>query len=591
MIRAQSADGKIHEFPDGTSDAVVDRVMRNYATSAKALQKKQSGLDVAEATVKTAARNFLPGYDEAADAIQSGINVLAGRQGSFGEAWNATRSRNSNQINQFAQDRPLVAAGGRGVGMAGGAAIPVGRVANAFAAPLVVAGRTVAPVVAGAARGATTAGATGAAYAAAGEGSAQERISAASRAATDPVSLTLGAVVGGAAGYTPRPKVQAKTGARPNNRAILAESGVSTTPAQGAGRAIKSVEDLGKRAPIVGPAMMGYQDRQIEQLNRAVGLHALKPVGLGIPKEIKPGFEMVEYVDDQLGSIYSRAADMVPVARADDALVSDLQAIAARKADLAESEARQFDSIIGDRLNRLSSGEASGATVKKIHEELGKLQREAARKGQDTLSSMLGETRRAVVGLIERANPEARALIARADEGWRIYSMMNDAASAASARGGVFLPGQLNTQVRRSAKGMGSNMSGKGKGPLQDLSTAASQTIPDSYGNPGTANALGMGAGGVGLLTEPVTTVTAAAGLTAAATPYFLAGRKVLESLPSSAGRQELEEAARQLAQLAVKDPSVRALQSELAARLARTAGITSGAQQNALAANANPAR
>lgn len=31
MIRAQSADGKVHEFPPGTSQAVIDRVMRDYA--------------------------------------------------------------------------------------------------------------------------------------------------------------------------------------------------------------------------------------------------------------------------------------------------------------------------------------------------------------------------------------------------------------------------------------------------------------------------------------------------------------------------------------------------------------------------------
>jgi hypothetical protein len=32
MPRAQSADGAIHDFPDGTSPAVIDRVMKDYAT-------------------------------------------------------------------------------------------------------------------------------------------------------------------------------------------------------------------------------------------------------------------------------------------------------------------------------------------------------------------------------------------------------------------------------------------------------------------------------------------------------------------------------------------------------------------------------
>ncbi len=35
MIRARSADGKIHEFPPGTSEEVIDRVMKDYAQQAR----------------------------------------------------------------------------------------------------------------------------------------------------------------------------------------------------------------------------------------------------------------------------------------------------------------------------------------------------------------------------------------------------------------------------------------------------------------------------------------------------------------------------------------------------------------------------
>jgi hypothetical protein len=187
---------------------------------------------------------------------------------------------------------------------------------------------------------------------------------------------------------------------------------------------------------------------------------------------------------------------------------------------------------------------------------------------------MLGETRNALMGLIGRTNPEAGQLIQQADRGWRVYSIMNDAASAASNRGGVFLPGQLNTQVRAAGKALGSNMVGKGKAPLQDLATAAATLIPDSFGNPGTANAALLSGGGVGVITAPAQTLAVGAGLTAAATPYFLAGRKVLTSLPPSATAEELQAAQRQLAELAAKDPAVTALQAQVAARLAPTVGL-----------------
>lgn len=54
-IRAQSADGKIHEFPDGTDRAVVDRVMKGYATkqrdTAKTVQGFVPGINAVEAGV------------------------------------------------------------------------------------------------------------------------------------------------------------------------------------------------------------------------------------------------------------------------------------------------------------------------------------------------------------------------------------------------------------------------------------------------------------------------------------------------------------------------------------------------------------
>lgn len=343
---------------------------------------------------------------------------------------------------------------------------------------------------------------------------------AAAKPAGDPMAAALAAA--------PRPK-PTMTG-NP-----LKDIGVSTSIPQRMGGMAKATEDLAMRAPIVGPAISGARARQVEQLNRGIALKALEPIGVDLPKDIKPGFETVEFVDKELGKVYDKAAAMVPAVHLDEPLVAEFAKIGARKVDLAESEASHFDSIVNDRLKRLQSGDAPGEMVKKIHSELGELQAEAARKGQTTLSGMLGDTRKALMDLLGRASPEAAALIKSADAGWQTYSIMNDAAAAASNRGGVFLPGQLNTQVRSAGKALGANMTGKGKAPLQDIATAASQTIPDSFGNPGTANALGLGGMGVGLMTNPGPTLAAAGGLSAAATPYWMMGRKVMTSLPSAA--------------------------------------------------------
>lgn len=531
--------------------------------------KPRTLMDDAYGALVTFNRNFLPGVDEAADGLQAVSNLVQGRAKSLPEAWQQARGMAGNAEAGLAAARPNVAALTRGTGNAAAVAVPLGGAANAFAAPVTVAGRALPQAAVNAARGATLAAGQSALYAGADRGSLQDRLSRANAAATDPMTLALGAGAGLLATPPSMPKPKPPTAAQ-----TLKSVGVTVTPAQAAGPAFKAVEDQAKRLPILGPTITSLQNRQIDQLNRAVGLKALEPIGEGIPKSVKPGFDMVQYVDDRLGSLYDDAAQMTPVVTVDPQLGQDLQTISARMVDLPDSEANQFVKSLNDRLGRLSNGQASGEMVKTIHGELGKLQAEAARQGKSTLSEMFGDTRRAVLGLIERANPQAGELIRSADKGWSIYSMMNDAAAAATASGGKFTPGQLNTQVRRAAKSMGSNMAGKGLGPLQDLATAASEIIPDTYGNPGTANAIGLGAGGVGVITAPGPTVAAGGALTAAATPYFLAGRKVLEALPPQASLSQLQQAQRQLAQLAAMDPRVGDLQREVAARLSSAVGV-----------------
>ncbi len=57
-IRAKSADGKIHQFPDGTDRAVIDRVMKDYAT--KAQRPTFDGMSVEQRRLAGAVYDALP---------------------------------------------------------------------------------------------------------------------------------------------------------------------------------------------------------------------------------------------------------------------------------------------------------------------------------------------------------------------------------------------------------------------------------------------------------------------------------------------------------------------------------------------------
>jgi hypothetical protein len=498
--------------------------------------------------------------DELAAGTRTAANLLTGKIGpqnlvdDFKQSMAAQRGTEDG----FATDHPRFAALAKGLGNAGTVAVPGGPTTQAFAN---------ASRLANMERGAVTAGLTAAGYAAADRGTARERLKAAGAASMDPVVALLGAGGGALAPAMPR-ALKAKPKSNP-----LADIGVETSLPQQMGGQAKVVEDTLARFPIAQQAIKGARNRQVEQLNRGIGLKALEPIGETLPKDIKPGFEMVRHIEDKISKVYDDAIQSVPQVTVDDQFAQTLADIAKAKTDLPESSAAQFDNILRDRLTRID-GAPSGKTVKLVHSELGKLQSEFNRRGESTMADMMGGVRDALLGLIKRADPKAGAMIDKADQSWQIYSILNDAAGMATNRGGVFVPGQLNSQVGKAAQRFGSNMKGKGLGPLQDIATEAARQIPDSFGNPGTADALLLGGSGAFAMAHPVGATIAATGIGAASTPYFMMARKVLEELPPTATAEELGQTQKLLQALAAKDPEVAQLYQQVLTRLPKAAGV-----------------
>lgn len=601
-IEVEGPDGTVIEFPDGTPQATIAGVMRKRyppkATPARLAPgspeamwlgfgivppakpkaakppKKVRGM-VGEITgaMANVNRGLLIG-DEMAAAIGAGADLVAGKYDrpripggmviAAKEAFDNRMREQRATEDDFSARRPKAAALARGVGMAPTVFVPGGSVQAT--SRLGMAGQM-----------ALSGAAQGAASGILDRGTMQDRIRAGQVGAA--VGGATGGVLGGALGGKRVPKpVKAKP---QGDVELLRSIGVEPTPGQASGGLVKNVEDLAMRAPILGPAISGARSRVNDQLNRAVALRALQPIGEKLPKGVEPGFGMVQYVDEAIGKVYDDATALVERAAPDQQFGDELAAIAQRSAELPESQKGVFERIMRDRLTRLGSG-ASGRQIKAIHEELGDLQAAYSKGGggDAVLGSMIGDVRRSLMGLVGRADPRAGEMIAKADRAWVDYSILNDAAAAASAKGGVFTPSQLNTQARSAAKRLGPNMAGKGAGSLQDVAAAASRTLPDQFGSPGTANALALGAGGVGLVTEPVTTATMGVGLTVASAPYWAMGRKVIEELPASPSRSQAEAAMRQIDDLIARDPSLEPLKRELMLRLTRYSG-SAGATAN----------
>jgi len=428
-------------------------------------------------------------------------------------------------------------------------------------------------------RGAMVGGGTGAIYGAgAADGGLRERLQGAQDGAFVG-AMTGGALAGGGnvIGQATR-GVSMTGGQRAAEVQTLANNGVFMTPGQRIGGLALTAENLAQRAPVVGTAIRGARQRGVESLNRAVGNRALDAIGEGVPADVPAGGDMVGAVADRLGSKFDEAYALVPRFTPDEPLQQGLATVAQAKSDLPPELGQQFDNILQSRLPRLS--DASGAQVGAIRSEISGLAARYSRSqdvAQQGLGQMLSGVADELDAAIGRISPEAGGILSQARDGYSDYIRLERASTAAGGR--PFSPSQFERAVSGADGSVRKGAVGRNEARMQDLSRAASSVMRDQFGNPGTADAAGMGALAIGSYTAPITTGAVATGLTAAATPYFLMGRRVLDRLPPAASREQIEAAANELADLSRQDPKVIELTDELRRLYQGAPAVASGNQ------------
>lgn len=187
-IRAESADGMIHEFPDGTDPAVIDRAMKAYATqqtgAANGLQEAQGRPAQVASQPQTSWLDEAYGFTNAARnalMFNTADEVGAGIGAAFGQDYDTSLANQRAQQREYATERPV----------ANVAASVAGTVPLMF----LPGGAARAPTVLGSmARGAGVGAGIGAASGfGAGEGGLENRAKSAAAGGT------LGGVIGGAA--------------------------------------------------------------------------------------------------------------------------------------------------------------------------------------------------------------------------------------------------------------------------------------------------------------------------------------------------------------------------------------------------------
>jgi hypothetical protein len=516
--------------------------------------------------------------DELAAGFATAGDVLTGRVrgdktrefvGNVGNAFARNLAQQRALEDGYAAQRPVTAALARGTGTAVTAAVPAGQTANAFAN---------APRLANAARGAVVAGTQAAVYGLADRGSASERLSAAGRAAIDPLVLSLGAA-GGALGPAARRPARPID---PHIRQLRAE-GVELTPGQMRGGVAKSLEDAATSIPIAGDAISAARTRSIEGFNRAAVNRALKPLGTAVPKEVAAGHDAIAYAGDLLSQGYKKALPQGGV-RADPGFADDIAKNVSSVIETLRPEGRaQLEKIVQSRVtSRLDqSGKMSGETYQRVQSELGS---EIARfsGATDPDARAIGESLQGISNSLKdaaaRQNPRFAAKLKQLDEGWAHLTRAETAAKA-GGEGGIFTPAQYDRAVRGGDTRVRKRGYARGEALGQDLSSAAKAVLPSKVPDSGTARRLLSGGGGLALgggatlAGGPVGLVTTASSLAGVSAAY---SKRAITLFNQALDRKISQEASRtalgRLRALAAEEPKLAALYREARVRVSRAA-------------------
>jgi hypothetical protein len=328
----------------------------------------------------------------------------------------------------------------------------------------------------------------------------------------------------------------------------LQQAGVKLTPGQAFGGRANAVESkMAGTAPIAGNLITQRRNESIEQFGLGAVNQALAPLKMTLPAGT-PTQEAVGKMQRATSTMYDRAIRRM-TARLDPDFETVLRdaAAASKSGELSADQAEQFGKLIQSKV-AFRFGQSRTIGGKALQQTLSDLRRLSA-ENPGPMGSLLREVSDGLEQSAMRHSPSgAVQTFQKARDAYAGRTVVERAASAAAGsaadrQAGAFTPGQLMTAVRQSDRTARKGATARGEARLQKYATAGQNVLPQTVGNPGTADrmiAVGGGAGlGAGVMSGMLDPTTAAliggAALTSAA-PYTKAGTGIFNALTMPRG-------------------------------------------------------
>jgi hypothetical protein len=455
-IRAELADGSILEFPDGTSDEVIQRTVKQQVQMAKFRTDEESFRAASNPA------SSMSGPQRVLAGIGRGMTELAYR----GPA-QILGLKGQQEIDQARQmDAPLMSTRGGATGNV------LGQVATALPTMLIPGANTLVGAGAiGGGVGALSPTATG-----------ESRMGNAAMGAA-------GGVAGQAAGMALSRVLNPQTSKAARQ---LLDDGITPTPGQILGGGAQRMESAMESLPVVGQGIKQAKGRAVKEFNMAAINRALSPIGQRVDDIGHAGMQAAK---NKIDDAYAAALTQLPKVDFDQGFDDALRTIQDMTTTLPADKQAQFASIIKQQLtDKMTPAKTlSGESFKQVESGIKRFAREF-RSSPDFDQRQLGDALNAVVAELRdvaaRNSPKAAEALKQADSSYAMLLRLEKAASMQGTPDGVFSAAQLGNAVRGMDNSLRKGAIARGQGLMQDMTTAGRQVLGESLPNSGTADRL-----------------------------------------------------------------------------------------------------
>lgn len=276
-----------------------------------------------------------------------------------------------------------------------------------------------------------------------------------------------------------------------------------------AGRTANRAEQAFASVPGVGGVQRSARNAAVDDMQRGAFNDALGEIDTALPKGVKKGTQAHSFMQRAFDQVYDRARSGMQFAP-DGQWTVDLGALQQDVALLSKDSQntfRNFANVLGGKL-RATGGMLGGDQYKLVVSRIDKKVRalRSNPNGDTELADALESFKTAIDDAARRqSNPEAVALLDKADRGYAKAVIIENAGRARGGQAGEFNGTQLDAAVQRTDKSRRSRAYLRGEANMQEYASAAKRLgdeVPDS-GTPERLMTMG-GLAGLAHFVDPV---------------------------------------------------------------------------------------